>query len=64
MSTERGTEGLVFYVATDGDDGWSGKISVPNEKKTDGHLGPTKQQVKRVSTMYGTIPHQGLQQAI
>ncbi|HPA17055.1 MAG TPA: right-handed parallel beta-helix repeat-containing protein [Verrucomicrobiae bacterium] len=29
-------QGLVFYVATDGDDAWSGRMPAPNSGKTDG----------------------------
>jgi parallel beta-helix repeat protein len=33
---EEEMDGLVFYVATDGDDNWSGLLAVPNEARTDG----------------------------
>jgi len=30
--------GVVVYVATDGDDGWTGRLPTPNAKRTDGPL--------------------------
>ena len=36
MSTKEETDALVFYVATDGDDGWSGKLAAPHADRTDG----------------------------
>ena len=36
MSNKEERDGLVFYTATDGDDGWSGKLAEPNAERTDG----------------------------
>ena len=36
MSNKDERDGLVFYTATDGDDGWSGKLAEPNADRTDG----------------------------
>ena len=31
-----GMKGVIFFVSTDGDDSWSGKLDSPNADKTDG----------------------------
>jgi len=32
----RGAEGVVLYVATDGNDAWSGRLPAPNTSRSDG----------------------------
>lgn len=36
MFSQNQAKEVVYYVAADGDDNWSGKLAKPNNQKTDG----------------------------
>ena len=36
MSNSESSSGLILFVASDGDDNWSGRMAMPNKAKNDG----------------------------
>ena len=48
--------GNTFYVATDGDDAWSGKLAEPNETKTDGPLASLQRAIEATRAAGTAMP--------
>ena len=46
----------TFYVSTEGNDSWSGRLAVPNEKKTDGPLATVSRAAELVKALKPTGP--------
>ncbi len=58
ISAQGAEKGAVFYVATDGNDAWSGKLPSPNRKKSDGpfatltHARDETRATKKLATIF------------
>ncbi|MFC2087775.1 right-handed parallel beta-helix repeat-containing protein, partial [Bacteroidota bacterium] len=49
----------IYYIATDGNDTWSGEVASPNEEKTDGPLATlegAREKIRELKTTYGSLP--------